>query len=90
MTLNGNSLTTLKALVSVKVGTSVTAREFSRIKVGEDIYRLAPDVQILKSSGKTFIGMSIYEASDLIGKTVNLYADKAASLGGLVRVITVN
>ncbi len=90
MTLSGNTLVSLKSLVCVEAGANVKAIDFSRIKVGNDIYKLAPDVQILKKSGKGYTDMSIYDADSLVGKTVNLYTDKAVSLGGLVRVITVN
>ncbi len=92
MIVEGNNLVSLKSLVGVKMGTAVSAIDFSRIKVGNDIYRLGSDVQIMKksSSGKGYTGVSVYETESIIGKTVNLYADASISNGGLIRVITIN
>lgn len=92
MTLSGNTLASLKSLVCVKAGGNVAAIDFTRVKVGSNVYRLADDVQIMKrnSSGKGYTGISISDAETLVGKTINLYADASISLGGLIRIITVN
>ncbi len=91
-TISGNSLVSLKSLVSVKNGTNISAIDFTRVKVGNDIYKLADDVQIFKKSslGKGYTRLSVSDTTDLIGKTANLYADKAISSGGMIRVITIN
>ena len=92
MVLDGNKLVSLRALVSVKSAGRLSAIDFTRVKVGNDIYPLADKVQIVKknSSGKGYIGMALSDADELIGKTVSIYADSAVSNGGLIRVIVVN
>lgn len=89
-TINGNNLVSLKGLVSVKTGSDISAIDFKRIKVGNDIYSLASDVQILKKKSGGYTSVSIADTEYLVGKTVNLYADKAVTSGGLVRLITIN
>ncbi len=89
--VDGGKLVSIKALVSVKTGVNLSAIDFSRVKVGDNVYRLADDVQIVKKgSAGSYTGISIYEADEYIGKTVNLYADEMVSNGGLIRVITIN
>lgn len=92
LVLDGNSLESIKALPCLEAGRSLTAIDFSRVKVGDKVYMLGDDVQIYKksSSGKSYTSISIYDAESLVGKTVNLYADTSVSQGGMVRVITVN
>ncbi|MDO4744246.1 MAG: hypothetical protein Q4A86_02560, partial [Clostridia bacterium] len=92
LVLDGNKLISLKALITVKAGGNLSAIDFTRVKVGKEIYPLADDVQIMKknSSGKGYTGMSLSDAENIVGKTVNLYADTSISSGGLIRVITIN
>ncbi len=88
--ISGNSLASLKSLVSVKTGTNISAIDFKRIKVGNDIYSLASDVQILKKKSGGYTSVSVSDSEYLVGKTANLYADRSVSNGGLIRVITIN
>jgi len=60
------------------------------VKTGDDVYRLSDDVQIIKRTSSGYMSMSRNEIPDLVGKTVNLYADTSTTLGGVIRVITVN
>lgn len=92
LVLDGNSLASIKALPCLEAGRKLSAIDFNRVKVGETVYMLGDDVQIYKknSSGKGYTGISIYDAENLVGKTVNLYADTSVSQGGLIRIITVN
>lgn len=91
MIVDGGKLVSLRSLVSVKAGGQMSAIDFTRAKVGKDIYMLADDVQIVKkNTSGGYTGVSIYDTESLIGKTVNLYADAAVSNGGLIRVITIN
>ena len=87
--LNGNTLESIQKLYTLDSGVVVSAIDFSRVKIGDEIYKISDDVQIIKRSGSTYLGMSKNDISDLVGKTVNLYADAAASAGGSIRVITV-
>lgn len=87
--LDGNSLESIQRLYTVETGAAVSAIDFSRIKIRNDVYTISDNVQIIKRSGSTYMGMSKNDLSDLVGKTVNLYADAAPSLGGAIRVITV-
>ncbi len=88
---DGGKLISVRALTCIKSGGNLSAIDFTRAKVGDNIYRLADDVQIVKhGSMGTYTGVSIYDTSSLVEKTVSLYADAAPSNGGLVRVIIVN
>ncbi len=87
--LDGSSLVSLKALSAVETLVSVSAVDASRIKIGEKVYPVAQDVQIIKRSSSGYSGLSRHDISDITGKTVNLYADGAISAGGTIRVIVV-
>ncbi len=89
--VDSGKLISIKSLVSVKTGGNLSAIDFSRAKVGDKIFELADDVQIVKKGSMgSYTGVSIYDADDYIGKTVNLYADDLITNGGQVRVITIN
>ena len=89
--VEGGKLTSIKALSQVKATGSLAAIDFARAKVDGKIYMLSQDVQILKRSPNgTYTGVSINDADELVGLTVNLYADGAISNGGQIRLITIN
>ncbi len=89
--VDGGRLVSIKSMVGVKLGAGLSAIDFSRVKVGNDIYQLADDVQIIKKgSSGNHTGVSIYDMADYVGKTVNLYADDLISNGGQIRLITIN
>ncbi len=89
--LEGGSIASMKKLVSVKTGSKIAAMDFNRVKIGDEVYELADDVQIVKkNSGGGYTGMSIYDAQSYVGKIASIYADSAVSSGGLVRVIVIN
>lgn len=91
MKVSGNSLVSLKSLVAVETASNVSAIDYTRIKVGNEVYKLAGDVQVVKrnSSGKGYTGLA-FDIDYLEGKTVSIYADSPTNLGGLIRVIIVN
>ncbi len=88
--LDGGRLVGIKKLVAAETGVNVSAIDFSRIKVGDEVYLLSDDVQIIRKSSSGYMGMSRNELPELVGKTVNIYADASTKLGGVIRVITVN
>jgi len=88
--LDGNKLVGITKLVATETGVNVSAIDFTRVKTGDDVYRLSDDVQIIKRTSSGYMSMSRNEIPDLVGKTVNLYADTSTTLGGVIRVITVN
>ncbi|MBQ9757832.1 MAG: S-layer homology domain-containing protein [Clostridia bacterium] len=88
--LSGNSLVSLKRLSVVKTGASVKAIDATRVKIGDEIYPISDDVQIVKKGYSSYTSMSVFDIEELKGKTVNLYSDAAISAGGVIRVITVN
>lgn len=88
--LDGGKLVGIKKLVAAETGVSVSAIDFSRIKIGNEVYLLSDDVQIIRKTSSGYMGMSRNEIPDLVGKTVNIYADASVKLGGVIRVITVN
>lgn len=89
MSVNQNSLEHIKSLVCVKSGGKLAAIDFSRIKTGDDVYRLGTDVQLIKknSSGKGYTSISLSDAEDMIGESVTVYADTSVANGGLIRVV---
>ncbi len=89
--VDGGKLVSIKSLVVAKSGGKISAIDFTRVKIGDNVYALADDVQIVKkNSTGGYTGMSIYDADSLVGKSASLYTDRAVSSGGLVRVIVVN
>ncbi len=88
--IENNKLVSIKKLNAIDVGVSVSAIDFSRIKVGKNIYKLSDDVQIIRKSSSGYTNISISNASEIIGKTANLYSDTTLSSGGTIRVITIN
>lgn len=88
--LDGSKLVGIKRLVAAETGVNVSAIDFSRIKIGDEVYRLSDDLQVVRRTSSGYMGMSRNDLSELVGKTVNLYADTSATLGGVIRVITVN
>jgi len=90
MIIEGNSLVSLKKLSSVKTGMAVKAIDATRVKIGDEIYPISDDVQIIKKSYSGYTSMSVFDIEELKGETVNLYSDAAISAGGVIRVITVN
>ena len=88
--LDGGRLVGIKKLVAAETGVNVSAIDFSRIKIGDEVYRLADDLQVIRRTSSGYMGMSRNDLSELVGKTVNIYADTSATLGGVTRVITVN
>lgn len=86
----GNSLVSLKKLSAIQVGVTANAIDATRIKVGNSIYPLSDDVQIIKKSYSGYTSMSVFDIEELKGKTINLYSDAANSAGGVIRVIIVN
>ncbi len=88
--INGNSLVSIKKLVAIDVGRSVSAIDFSRIKLGKDVYKLSDDVQIIKRTSSGYVGISAMNTEEILGKTANIYADTSLKLGGLIRIIVLN
>lgn len=86
----GNSLVALKKLSAVDVGVTASAIDATRVKVGDHIYPISDDVQIIKKGYSGYTSMSVFDIGELKGKTVNLYSDSTVSAGGTIRVIIVN
>ena len=70
---------------------TVLAADTSRIKVGNTVYQLSPDVQIVDVSGLSdFTTVSIEDlTSGNIGKRVTLYSDTSSTSACIIRVITI-
>ncbi len=86
----GNSLVALKKLSAIDVGVTASAIDATRVKVGNRIYPISDDVQIIKKGYSGYTSMSVFDIGELKGKTMNLYADSPISAGGIIRVIIVN
>ncbi len=85
-----NSLVSIKRLSAVNVGVTASAIDATRVKVGNTIYPISDDVQIIKKGYLGYTSMSVFDIGELKGKTINLYSDASISAGGTIRVITVN
>ncbi|MBS7298525.1 MAG: S-layer homology domain-containing protein [Eubacteriales bacterium] len=88
--LNGTDSDTLKKLFEIANGT-VAAADTSRIKVGNNVYSLSPDVQIIDISDLSeFSTTSIDDIiSGRIKNRVTLYSDTSASSACVIRIITI-
>ena len=88
--INGSDSDTVKKLFEIANGT-VLAADTSRIKVGNTVYQLSPDVQIVDVSGLSdFTTVSIEDlTSGNIGKRVTLYSDTSSTSACIIRVITI-
>lgn len=89
MTLNNGSLTSIKSLTVVETVREVQLADFSRIKIGSSVYKLADDVQIIRKTTNGYLGMSKNDIEELIGRNVSLFADTAVPNGGLIRIVVV-
>lgn len=88
---DSGQITSLTALVKVGTSSECSAIDFSRIKLGSEVYELADSVQLFKKTGvNSYISLSMADAEKLKGSKVNVYTDTAPSLGGTVRVIIFN
>lgn len=87
--ITGSDSDTLKKLFRITSG-AIVAADSSRIKVGDRVYQLSPDVQIVNVGNLSeFTTVSIDELiSGNIGK-VTLYSDTSATGACVIRVITV-
>lgn len=84
---NGNSVDSIKALSAINAGVSEITE--TTLKAGDTVYKLAANVAVYKKSGvNTYMYMPL---SDIINNrtdyTISAYYDKAASVGGRIRVI---
>lgn len=87
---DGNKLVSLKKLSVVDMGVTARAIDATRVKIGDRIYPISDDVQIIKKGYSGYASMSVFDIDQLKGKTINLYSDSPISSGGNIRVITVN
>lgn len=83
---DNGSLESLKQLYKIKTGT-VAAVDTSRVKLGDNIYQLAPDVQVIDISDVS--AMSNLKTEDIAGRDVTVYSDTSASSECVIRIITI-
>ena len=86
--LTGSDSDKLRQLYKIKTGT-VSASDGSRIKVGDNVYSMSADVQIVNiSDPSNYATISVDELKNVSG-TVTLYSDTSSSSACVIRVITV-
>lgn len=86
--LTGSDSDKLRQLYKIKAGT-VSASDGSRIKVGDNVYSMSADVQIVNiSDPSNYATISVDELKNVSG-TVTLYSDTSSSSACVIRVITV-
>lgn len=82
------SLKELFQLNYVSASGKVTAIDFSRIRVGENVYKLANDVQIYQKKGVgDYRSVSVNDCVPSEMSNARLYSDRAIANGGTIRVI---
>lgn len=86
--LENGSLKELVQLTNVKTSGKVSAIDFSRIRIGESVYKLANDVQIYERKGiGDYRSVSVSDCIPSEMTNVRIYSDRSISSGGLIRVI---
>ena len=85
--LSNNMISSISPLRQIASGKSVKAVEGGRIYVGDNIYKLSDNVQIVDISDTSQMkGITVDDLAKMLSATVTLYSDKA---DGIIRVITV-
>ena len=80
----------LKTLYQIPNVSDVGSIDVQRIRVGKENYKLAPDVSVYMYKDFKYYLVNISDLSSYTLKNLKLYADKAPSAGGLIRVIVFN
>lgn len=88
--IQNNSLRELKTLYQIPNVSDVGSIDVQRIRVGKENYKLAPDVSVYMYKDFKYYLVNISDLSSYTLKNLKLYADKAPSAGGLIRVIVFN
>ena len=87
--LEGNSLVSIKRLNAVEINRTVVAADSNRLKLGNTVYFLSDNVQIIQKKSSGYLGLSKYDIDELEGKSVTIHAD-GSSKDSIVRIIVVN
>lgn len=86
--VENGSLQELFQLNLVKTSGKVTAIDFSRIRVGDSVYKLASDVQIYQKKGiGDYRSVSVNDCVPSEMTNARLYSHQSLSNGGTIRVI---
>lgn len=85
--IQNNSLQELKALALLQLKGKFEAIDVQRVRVGSENYLLSPDVSIFLQKDFKYIAVSLNDMDSYNVSSIQLYADKLPSNGGLVRVI---
>ncbi len=85
--IEGNTLEELRSLTELSVSGKVTAIDGQRVRIGETSYRFAAGVSVYLYKNNKYLYVPISEISSYALNNVRLFADKAPSSGGLVRVM---
>ncbi len=87
--LSGGRIEKISKLFKIKEG-QVKAADASRIRVGEAVYNVSPDVEVIKEGKNlSYSTISIDELSGMMGANVAVYSDTSASGASVIRVILV-
>ncbi len=87
--VDGGKLVSLKSLVRLGSTSTLEAIDFSRVKVGSEVFKMGSDAQIYRKTSSGYTSISLDDAAALKGKTVNVYADTSVADGGLVRIVII-
>jgi len=85
--IQNNSLTELKALTQLPTKGVFEAIDVQKIRVGEESYPLSQDVSILLYNDFKYFAVPLDDMDSRDISSIQLYADRLPSDGGLVRVI---
>ncbi len=88
--VSGGKITDIKTLNKIASASSIQAVEGGRIMIDSDIYEMADDVEVVNISRSTsYKTMSVSELAKSKVSSVNIYSDKSAAEGIIVRLVTV-
>lgn len=87
--LSGNNINKIYKLYQIKAG-AMKAIDESRIRVGESVYALSPEVEIIKEGNSlSYSTIALDELSEMTNANVTVYSDTSAYDACVIRVIVV-
>lgn len=87
MVLDGSNLVSIKALPVAKTSSKCTALDFSRIRVGSEVYSLADDALIALHTSSGYKRLSVEDAQSYFSKVVRIYSNNSSSKVGEIKVV---
>lgn len=87
MVLDGGSLVSIKSLPVVNASSKCSALDFSRIRVGGEVYSLADDALIALHTSSGYKRLSVEDAQQYFNKVVRIYSNNSSKKVGEIKVV---